>query len=259
MDDVRTQVITRLKEIEREKNVGILYAIESGSRAWGFPSADSDYDVRFVYGGKKGDYLSIDDPPETLGFSLDGDLDISGWDIRKTLRQVKKSNTVVFEWLQSPIVYLVRPGFREELMEKATAFYSPRAALHHYLGIYKNYGEAIFPDGSIRIKKLFYLLRTLFAAYWVHEKKGPPPMTFDALLAGVPDPESFDRYTAPLLVKKTATAENESILLPPALGERIAGLSAVCLSPAADSSEPEADAGLLDEFFRRTIGEGGEA
>jgi len=254
MNDTRSLIIDRLQAVEREKNVAILYAIESGSRAWGFPSADSDYDVRFIYTRCKEDYLSIADPPDTLDFAVEGDLDVSGWDIRKTLRQIKRSNAVVFEWLQSPIVYRERSGFRESLLETAAAFYSPRAALHHYLGIYKNYTEALSPDGDVKIKKLFYLLRTLFAAFWAHEKDGPPPMTFSELENALPDPGSFSSFTAPLIEKKAVTAESNSIRIPAELKERIKRFSTVCLEPK-DFRGPEAEAGLLDDFFRKTIGE----
>src|SRR5690349_14763485 len=93
-----------LNKIENEFRVRILYACESGSRAWGFPSPDSDFDVRFIYVHDRDWYLSLSEDRDTIEKNLPGDLDIGGWDIRKTLRLISKSNVIPLEWLQSPIV-----------------------------------------------------------------------------------------------------------------------------------------------------------
>src|SRR3954464_10534874 len=102
---MREQIEEALGAIERECGVRILYACESGSRAWGFPSPDSDYDVRIIYIHPPDWYLSIDDKKDTLELPINDELDISGWELRKALRMMRKSNAVIYEWLQSPIVY----------------------------------------------------------------------------------------------------------------------------------------------------------
>ena len=53
-------ILRELKKIEEQENVKIIMAIESGSRAWGFASPDSDYDVRFIYVRKEEDYLKLE-------------------------------------------------------------------------------------------------------------------------------------------------------------------------------------------------------
>lgn len=94
-----------LDKIERKEGVRILHAVESGSRAWGFASPDSDYDVRFVYVRPKEDYLRLDEPKDVIEWQLDEVLDINGWDLKKALRQFAKGNVTLFEWSESPIVY----------------------------------------------------------------------------------------------------------------------------------------------------------
>ncbi len=103
---MENKIKIQLKKIEREHKVKILYAIESGSRVWGFASQDSDFDVRFIYVHHKDWYLSIESKRDVIEMPLEGDLDINGWDLTKALGLFRKSNPPLYEWLQSPIVYL---------------------------------------------------------------------------------------------------------------------------------------------------------
>jgi len=95
---------TKLKHIEENRNVKINYACESGSRAWGFASPDSDYDVRFLYTHPLEWYLAVAEKRDTIDI-MDGDFDAVGWELRKSLRLLKKSNVPALEHLFSPIVY----------------------------------------------------------------------------------------------------------------------------------------------------------
>ena len=103
--EIKELIKEKLEEIERDKNVKIIHAVESGSRAWGFASPDSDYDVRFIYVCQKNDYLKLETVKDTIDWELDEILDINGWDVRKILQHFHKSNATVFEWANSPIVY----------------------------------------------------------------------------------------------------------------------------------------------------------
>ena len=106
---MRDIITAKLAEIEQHENVRIIYAVESGSRAWGFASPDSDYDVRFIYVHSKEFYLKLEKTRDVIEWQLDETLDINGWDLQKTLRLLHKSNPTVFEWNQSPIVYKITP------------------------------------------------------------------------------------------------------------------------------------------------------
>lgn len=102
-------IVRKLREIEKNERIHIILAVESGSRAWGFPSTDSDYDVRFIYIRQKEDYLRLEKTRDVIELPLDGILDINGWDLQKTLRLFHKSNPTLFEWFSSPIVYMETP------------------------------------------------------------------------------------------------------------------------------------------------------
>src|SRR5947209_3872560 len=114
---MKDKIIAKLYEIEKEQSVKILYAVESGSRAWGFASKDSDYDIRFIYVHPIDWYISIEEKRDVIEYPVKDLLDFSGWDIRKALQLYKKSNPPLYEWLVSPIVYLEHGNFAQQLRD----------------------------------------------------------------------------------------------------------------------------------------------
>lgn len=170
----------KLKEIEERENVRILHCIESGSRAWGFASPDSDYDVRFVYVRPLEYYLRLDKTRDVIEWQLDETLDINGWDLQKALRLLHTSNPTLFEWNNSPIVYKTTPEWAE-ISEVIGHYFQKKAGLYHYLSTAKkNYREYLKAD-MVRLKKYFYVLRPILACRWILEKQTPPPMLFSEL------------------------------------------------------------------------------
>lgn len=170
----------KLKEIEQRENVRILHCIESGSRAWGFASPDSDYDVRFVYVRPAEFYLRLDKTRDVIEWQLDDTLDINGWDLQKALRLLHTSNPTLFEWNNSPIVYKTTPEWTE-ISEVIGHYFQKKAGLYHYLSTAKkNYREYLKAD-MVRLKKYFYVLRPILACRWILEKQTPPPMLFSEL------------------------------------------------------------------------------
>ncbi len=171
----------KLREIERLEECRILLAVESGSRAWGFASPDSDYDVRFIYVRPEKAYLRLDRARDVIEVPINDELDINGWDIDKTLRLLHKSNPTVFEWFSSPIIYQTS-AFADQFRPIMQKYFSSKAGLWHYLhmaeGNYRDYlrGE------MVRAKKYFYVLRPILACKWILEKGTPPPMLFSDLV-----------------------------------------------------------------------------
>ena len=178
---VEEKIMAGLKNIENEHNVKIIYACESGSRAWGFPSEDSDYDVRFIYAHPKDWYLSIVDKRDVIEIPVDKELDINGWDIRKSLSLLRNSNAPLLEWLSSPIVYrknIKTLALLRTLSEKA---FLPESVCHHYLSMAKKMIERIKNSSKVRIKTYLYAIRPVLCCMWIIEKGTQPPMLFDTL------------------------------------------------------------------------------
>lgn len=182
---MKEKILQKLQEIERDKNVKILCAVESGSRAWGFASPDSDYDIRFIYKHEPEYYLSLWEKPDVIEFMTPDDLDGSGWDIAKALKLLAKSNAPLIEWLFSPVVYYQDDAFVQQLQALANDCFSPIATLHHYLGTTKNFMEVCELE-QVKLKSYFYALRTALAGRWIIEKNTFPPVDFLELLPIAP-------------------------------------------------------------------------
>jgi predicted nucleotidyltransferase len=206
-----------LAQLEVTHSVRVLYACESGSRAWGFPSPDSDYDVRFIYCHPAEWYLTLEEGPDTLNFPVDEELDLAGWELRKALRLLHGSNAALFEWLQSPIIYREALGFRRRLAPHLPATFNLKAGMHHYLGQLRRGVEQDLLGEQVRLKRLFYALRSALAARWIRERQSLPPMEFAPLRELLP--QDLDESVAALLRQKAQANEKTVVELPAALRE----------------------------------------
>ena len=182
------EIITaKIAELERKENVRVIHAVESGSRAWGFASPDSDYDVRFIYVRPKDFYLRLEKTRDVIEWQLDETLDISGWDLQKALRLLHTSNPTLFEWNSSPIIYKTTDewvGIRAEIDD----YFSEKSGLYHYLSTAnRNYREFLKGE-MVKLKKYFYVIRPLLACKWILDKKCPPPMLFSELMEAELEP-----------------------------------------------------------------------
>lgn len=207
-DEVRAHIAARLEAVAAEEGVRILYAAESGSRAWGFPSPDSDYDVRFLYAHERDWYVSLAEARDVIERPLDKwRVDLAGWDIRKALRLLLRSNPAFYEWLVSPIVYVASP-LRTELRTLFEAAASPRALAHHYWSIARGQWKSeIEGRAEVRLKKYLYIVRPLLSLAWVVQHGGPPPMAIDDLLEQSAVPPEPRRAIDALLAEKRTTPE----------------------------------------------------
>lgn len=212
-----TPIQIALKNLEQERTIRILFAVESGSRAWGFASPDSDYDIRFVFVHPREKYLEITEPADTINVDLPGDLDLVGWDLRKALKLGLKGNSGFFEWLNSPIVYWGE-ATRSECQELLLPYFRPQISMFHYLGIARSTEKSGIEEQMISIKKYFYILRPVLAAYWVSKYMIPPPVEFRELLPLVEN-KQVKNAIMDLLRQKETAMEAEKIPLIPEIEE----------------------------------------
>ncbi|QDW73265.1 nucleotidyltransferase domain-containing protein [Lachnospiraceae bacterium KGMB03038] len=203
------QIRGKLREIEETENVRILLAVESGSRAWGFASPDSDYDVRFIYVRPKNDYLRLETIRDVIELPIDDVLDINGWDLQKTLRLLYKSNPTLFEWFSSPIVY-AQTEFADKFRKIMNEYFSTKRGIYHYINMAAgNYREYLKRD-MVKAKKYFYVLRPVLACRWIMEKGTPPPMLFSELM-DAELPKELAREVEKLLDLKVHSPEIKEI------------------------------------------------
>ncbi|MBL8553188.1 MAG: nucleotidyltransferase domain-containing protein [Phenylobacterium sp.] len=183
--DVRADAVRRLDAIAREDGVRIVAAVESGSRAWGFPSPDSDYDVRFIYVRPIDDYLRLSPVRDVIERPIEGLWDVNGWDIRKALQLLCRGNAVVVEWLRSPLVYSEVGETAERMRALAARYGDADAAVRHYYGLLRGAWRREFEGREgVRLKKYFYVIRAAAALAWVRKHRAVPPMALPQLLDG---------------------------------------------------------------------------
>jgi predicted nucleotidyltransferase len=225
--EARAEVERRLDAIERDENVRILLAVESGSRAWGFHSPDSDFDARFIYVRGVDAYLALYPPRDVIETPLIGLMDVNGWDLGKAIRLMIKGNSVAHEWLASPLIYRAADRFLQAMKPIAAAWRSIYADAHHYYGLLASQqGRFLAGRDVVNLKKYFYVVRPALALHWLRERGGAPPMDLPSLLAGVSLPPAAAAALEELRRTKMASSE---------LGEgaRIAPLDAYVEEQAA--------------------------
>ncbi len=251
-DEMRATVLQNLAALEQQHDVKVLFACESGSRGWGFASPDSDYDVRFIYVNRLPWYLTVEPGRDVIEQPISGELDINGWDLRKTLQLLKESNPTLLEWLRSPIVYQQDAEWVAPLRTLAEEGFSPVRGYHHYVSMAKkNLREHLYGE-VVRYKKYLYVLRPLLAARWIREGRGVPPMRFAELAAQtLTDRAVLDEVNALLEVKMRA---GESATSPRWVGIHnfIEAELAEAMSFAPDKGS-KANARLLDQYLRDAV------
>lgn len=208
VDRVRPEVARRLREVEQARGLRVLFACESGSRAWGFASDDSDFDVRFIFVRPVDQYLRLTPPKDAFDLHQDQDFDLAGWDIRKTAELMRRCNPPLMEWLDSPIIYESDSVVSPRLQELRGLYFDPKKAAYHYLslaaGIWKKYLQN--EPNPVR-KKYLYVLRPLACVRYIDKHRTQPPTLFDAVLDGIDWDDQVRSAIDALVRQKRAAGE----------------------------------------------------
>ncbi len=239
-----------LNEIGQKKKVKILYACETGSRAWGFPSPDSDYDVRFIYMHERDWYLSLSQRKDTIEF-MDGDLDITGWDLKKCLTLLKKSNAPLIERFQSPIEYYSIERFKDEFKNLIGNYYSPTAVFFHHYSLAQKFWEELKDKQEIKLKSYFYLIRSLLSCNWIVKNKTVLPMEIEGLMKLIDDKRRDEIRT--LIKLKAGVDEKYLHERDERLNQWIMELFEILDSCKGNLGVSRADNTALNEFFLKMV------
>lgn len=246
--EMRKEMINKLKEIEKREHVKIIYAIESGSRAWGFESIDSDYDVRFIYVRKKEDYLCLDERSDVIELPIDEVFDISGWDIKKALKLLYKSNPSLLEWFASPIVY-------KETKEASyirgviPLYFSQKKSYHHYHKMAKTLLKYMNKE-KVPVKKYLYILRCILSSQYIVHNKKQPPIEIERLIECELPNELREDINQLLMIKKNSN-EKQYVDHISSLDEFI--VNSLQERDTSSLVDGESSWELLNEVFRKVI------
>ncbi len=239
-----------LTEIEKKKKIKILYACETGSRAWGFPSPDSDFDIRFVYMHERDWYLSLIVKKDTVEI-MDGDLDITGWDLKKSLTLLKKSNAPLIERFNSPIEYFSVSSFKDEFKKLIADYYSPIAVFFHHHSLATKFWEELKDKEELKLKNYFYLIRSLLSCNWIVKDNTVLPMDIEGLMKYV-EKEYKERLRI-LIALKATVGEKYLHKKDVKLNEWILSLFEYIEAGKEKLAVNKADIGLLNDFFLKML------
>lgn len=250
---MKDKILQEIKNIEAQEKVKILLAVESGSRAWGFESPDSDYDVRFIYTRQTADYLKLQAQTDVIDWVLNDVLDINGWDLQKALRLLYKSNPSLIEWTKSPIVYYEAPEC-QGLKDLVEDYFSAKKSLYHYLNMAKTNYEKHLTEERVKVKKYFYALRPILAANWIVKRQTPPPIEFDKLVEAEL-PQDLMPLVQDLLERKQNLLESSLIqkvdVINAYLEDQMARLNQI----AAELPVEEVEWQKLNQYFLEVLGQ----
>jgi len=244
-----------LLELETSRQIRILYACESGSRAWGFASQDSDWDVRFIYIHRPEWYLTIHPQRDVIEQPMDTGLDLAGWDIRKALMLFRKSNPPMLEWLSSPIVYRQSLYFAQQVRDLLPGYFSPRASMYHYLSMARGNFRDFLQGETVWTKKYFYVLRPVLACKWLEVGLGAVPMEFEKLARTLDLPPDLVDAVDDLLAQKRSGAELSEGPRVPAISNFLESELARLQPQSQDKAEFPPDLEPLNQLFRKTLTE----
>lgn len=242
----------KLREIEKQYQIKVLFAAEAGSRSWRTASQDSDFDVRFIYIRRPEDYLRLEPMRDVLEFPIEDGWDMSGWDLDKTLRLLYKSNPRIYEWFYSPVIYL-GSDFAERFAPVLQQYFSEKSTVYHYLHMAKQQKERFLQDDIVKVKKYLYGVHPLMAAKWVLDRHTPPPVVFrDLMDAELPD--DIRAEVERLIVRKVMYPEQKMMDREPKIDQYIQE-QMQCLTKLAavlpEKEEPGWEA--LNQFFRSEL------
>jgi hypothetical protein len=250
---MREAILTQLSKIESDHGVVILYACESGSRAWGFPSVDSDYDVRFFYVHPVDWYLSIQAKRDVIELKAEDNLDINGWDIQKALGLFRKSNPPLLEWLGSPIVYLERHSLAARLRGLAKQYYSSANCIFHYLHMADGNFREYLHGEEVWLKKYFYVLRPILAIKWIEQGLGVAPTAFGNLAEKTIVDLELKRAIDLLIEKKSGGDELARGPRIPVISDFIESELARIQNEKKPYQDQSAPISVLDELFVQNL------
>ena len=258
---MKEKIIERLHEIEKKYDVKVLLAVESGSRAWGFASADSDYDVRFIYIHRKNWYLSLVEGRDVIEeMDPDGILDFAGWDLKKALLLMSKCNSMFVEWLRSPVVYYKDCTFVYAVEKLSRLCFRRNYCMNHYYHMAVKHDERYLEKRGFELKRFMYYLRGLLAAKWAFLENDYPPVPFLTLVDSLVTDKAVHDELVEMVRLKSESKEHDTTIVSDKLIEYAAGLQTEIESALKDQKKgPAPDIKPLDTFFLEYIDQMDEA
>ncbi len=241
----------KLEELKERENIEIIMVAELGNKAWGLSSQQSNHCIRFIYKRRVDDYLCLNTPADSIRWNPEKNLDICGWDLRKVLQYLHESKPVIFELLNSPIVYFSSDSFLR-LKDLSHKYFSPERSISYYYKAASSYYKEYLNTDHVLIRDYFYVLRPLLSAKWIVTKACPPPLVFSELLNET-FPSGLKKEVDKLIHLKNKYSEMKYALKIVVLNEYIEEMLKVLKKVCIPTEDTPFDWKELDEFFLSEI------
>ena len=239
-------IYSHLHNIEKEYGIKVLLAVQSGSRALGLESSNSDWDVCYLYIHKTRWYEQPEDHRHVIERVFDDCIDTYGWELRDALSYLKLSNLTILEWLNSPNSYIVHAPLYKRLNEIGRTFFIPQRMISFYNRTYNKLNERFLSEKG-RIKEFLYYLRGVLACKWVENRNSIPPMDFTYLMDKTVDDEIIRSKVMDLIKIKKSGKNYDNVAVDIDLIETVRQW-AEYYDALAKSLEMDLKVGLEDEL-----------
>lgn len=249
-------IMNKLTELENNHSIRILYACEAGSRAWGLHSANSDYDVRFIYVHPPSYYLSIDPvgigkKKDVMDIPINQSIDLHGFELTKALRLFRKSNPNLLEWLHSEVIYNKAFHTIDEMLKIESTVFQEKACIHHYMNMAKRNYRIMEEKKDYEVKRYVQIIRPILICMWITRHHYFPPMQIDLLINKLTEPGSERESIIKLIDAKKGqynyTIDYLHLFIVRELNNIEQSIGEVTTTPSISITEK------LDDIFRETL------
>lgn len=196
----------RLHRIVAAQPYPLLFATISGAHLYGFPSPDSDFDLRGAHMLPVEKIAGLEVSDETVEDSrvIEGlEMDIVSHDVRKFFKLLLKKNGYVLEQLYSPLVVHTTP--EHDQLKRIACGCVTRHHSHHYFGFSETQWKLFLKESPRRVKPLLYVYRVLLTGIWL--------MRTGEIQAHLPTLNASFRlpYLSDLIARKTGGPEQSTL------------------------------------------------
>ena len=211
---MKERILTLLHDLERKHGIRNLLAVSYGSRSFGYASAESDWDVRFIYVHRPEWYFSIAKTEDSVKLILDDeDIDMEGYDLKKALTLLSRTNPNESDWLHAKDYLIVDDDFLHAMQAFEAQCYNPHHAMYHFYSIALKHSQR-YLEKEVTLKRFVYYMRGLLSCRWMEEHGSHPPVIVDELIdATIADNEAVREKAHHLLeLKRTGRSHDMAIV-----------------------------------------------
>lgn len=248
--------MTLLRDLEKQHDIKILMAVNYGSRCFGYASEGSDWDVRFIYVHRPEWYFSIAKTEDVIELMLEEEhLDVEGYDLKKALTLLAKTNPIESDWLHANDHYILDEDFLQAMLSFESQCYNSHHAMYHFYSISVKHNQR-YLEQEVTLKRFIYYMRGLLSCCWVERHGCHPPVNVDELIdVTITDNAPIREKAHRLLELKRTDKSHDMEIVDEELSDYVFELKRYYerLLPTHVNSKPKADIPAMSRFLMKVV------